>query len=195
MTYINITKFVLINWLAKDHRMIKTCCLENVVIFIETISTSDLVKMATVVLKKIYFEFNGEVKHQISGTDNGAKFASTYASIFIKKIETNFLDTQEFKPLVWLQYIDDVFLILTDHKEKLEEFLKDFNNYHRLLNLPMTSRKKVFSFWTLRWMSVDHRPDLHIRSTGKHQYLHYASAHPGHSKRSIAFGQVWGLAG
>ena len=115
-------------------------------IFIETISTSDLVKMATVVLKKIYFEFNGEVKHQISGTANGAKFASTYAFIFIKKIETNFLDTQEFKPLVWLQYIDDVFLILTDHKEKLEEFLKDFNNYHRLLNLPMTSRKKVFSF-------------------------------------------------
>ena len=37
MTYINITKFVLINKLEKDHSMIETCCLKNVVIFIQTI--------------------------------------------------------------------------------------------------------------------------------------------------------------
>ena len=32
------------------------------------ISTEDLVKMAEFVLKNKYFEFNGQVKHQISGT-------------------------------------------------------------------------------------------------------------------------------
>ena len=37
MTYINITKFVLINELEKDHSMIKTSRLKIVVIFIETI--------------------------------------------------------------------------------------------------------------------------------------------------------------
>ena len=37
MTYINITKFVLINQLEKDHSMIETRCLKNVVIFIQTI--------------------------------------------------------------------------------------------------------------------------------------------------------------
>ena len=37
MTYINITKFVLINYLEKDHSMIETCRLKNVVIFIFTI--------------------------------------------------------------------------------------------------------------------------------------------------------------
>ena len=35
MTYINITKFVLINKLEKDHSMIETRCLKNVVIFIQ----------------------------------------------------------------------------------------------------------------------------------------------------------------
>ena len=30
MTYINITKFILINWLEKDHGMIETCRLKNV---------------------------------------------------------------------------------------------------------------------------------------------------------------------
>ena len=37
MTYINITKFVLINQLEKDHSMIETRCLKNIVIFIQTI--------------------------------------------------------------------------------------------------------------------------------------------------------------
>ena len=65
------------------------------------ISTNDLVKMAAFVLKNNYFEFNGEVKHQLSGTTIGTKFAPIYASIFMDEIETNFLDTQEFKSLVW----------------------------------------------------------------------------------------------
>ena len=38
MTYINITKFVLINQLKKDHSMIETRCLKNVVIFIQIMS-------------------------------------------------------------------------------------------------------------------------------------------------------------
>ena len=29
MTYVNITKFVLINWLEKDHSMIETSCLKR----------------------------------------------------------------------------------------------------------------------------------------------------------------------
>ena len=37
MTYINITKFVLINSLEKDHSMIETRRLKNVVVFIQTI--------------------------------------------------------------------------------------------------------------------------------------------------------------
>ena len=58
-----------------------------------------------------------EIKHEISGTAIGTKFAPTYASIFMDEIETNSLDTQEFKLLVWFQYIDDVFFIWTHGKK------------------------------------------------------------------------------
>ena len=92
--------------------------------------TNDLIKTVVFVLKSNYFEFNGEVKHQIPGTAIGTKYVPTNASIFMGEIETNFLDTQKLKPLVWLPYIDGVFFIWTHGKEKLEEFLKDFNNYH-----------------------------------------------------------------
>ena len=65
--------------------------------------TGDLVKMAKFVFKNNYFKFNGKVKQQISGT------APPY--IFMDKVETSFLETQEMKPVVWFQYAYDAFFI------------------------------------------------------------------------------------
>ena len=108
------------------------------------------------------------------------------------EIETNFLDAQKFKPLVWFRYIDDVFFIWTHVKEKLEEFLKDFNNYHSNIKFTHEFNKENVLF-------LDHKvslsggqliTDLHIKATEKHQYLHYTPAHPDHTKRSIVFSQA-----
>ena len=110
----------------------------------------------------------------------------------MNEIETNFLDTQEFKPLVRFRYIDDVFFIWTYCKEKLEEFLKNFNNYHPNIkftnefnkeNIPLLDLKVSLSGGQLT-------TDLYIKSTDKLQYLHCTSAHPDHTKRSIAFSQA-----
>ena len=148
--------------------------------------------MPAFVLKNNYFEFNGEVKHKIPGTAIATTFAPTYASIFMDEIETNFLDTHEFKPLVWFPYIDDVFFIWTNGQEKLEEFLKDFNNYHPNIkfthefykeNIPSLDLKVSLSGGQLT-------TDLHIKSTDKHQYLHYTFVHPDHTKLSIVFSQA-----
>ena len=67
--------------------------------------------MAEFVLKNNYFEFNGQVKQQISGTAIGTKFASTFACIFMDDIESKFLETQLLQPLIWFRCIDDVFFI------------------------------------------------------------------------------------
>ena len=64
---------------------------------------------------------------------------------FMDKIETNFL-TQEFKLLVCFRSIDDVFFIWTHGKEKLEEFLKDFNNYHPNIKLTHEFNKESIPF-------------------------------------------------
>ena len=49
--------------------------------------------MAKFVLKNNYFEFNGKVKQQISGTAIGTKFVPTYVCIFMDEVETSFLET------------------------------------------------------------------------------------------------------
>ena len=41
-----------------------------------TIPTSELIRMADFVLKNNYFEFNGQIKQQISGTAIGTKFTT-----------------------------------------------------------------------------------------------------------------------
>ena len=51
--------------------------------------------MADFVLKNSYFEFNGQIKQQIFGTAIGSKSASPCACLFMDKIETAFLETQE----------------------------------------------------------------------------------------------------
>ena len=55
------------------------------------IPTDNLLKMAEFVLKNNYFEFNCKVKKQLLGAATGTKFASTYASIFMDKLESDFL--------------------------------------------------------------------------------------------------------
>ena len=78
--------------------------------------------MAECVLKSNYFEFNGKVKKHLLGTAIGTKFPPTYASIFMDKLESNFLKSQELTPLLWYRYIGDVFFILTHDEESLHHF-------------------------------------------------------------------------
>ena len=113
------------------------------------ISSEDLVKMAEFVLKNNYFEFSGQFKHQISGTAIGTKFAPTYACIFMDEIETKFLETQEFQPLVWLRYIDNVFFIWTHGPDKFASFMTQFNNYHPNVKFTYESNKENITFHDL----------------------------------------------
>ena len=83
--------------------------------------------MAEFVLKNNYFEFNGQVKQQMSGTAIDTKFAPAYTYIFTDDVESKFLETQSLQPLISFRYID-VFFIWTDGEEKLQLFISDLNN-------------------------------------------------------------------
>ena len=56
--------------------------------------------MAKFVLRNNFFEFNGEVKRQKSGTTIGTKIAPPYASIFMDEVETKILKSQELQPFL-----------------------------------------------------------------------------------------------
>ncbi|CAM4575209.1 unnamed protein product [Lepidochelys olivacea] len=60
-------------------------------------------------------------------------------------LEQRFLSSHPLMPLLYLRYIDDIFIIWTHGKEALEEFHHDFNNFHPAINLNLDSNEKRLS--------------------------------------------------
>ena len=77
------------------------------------------------------------------------KFALPHACIFMDQIETNFLMTQCYQPMIWFRYIDNIFFIWTHGEEKLEEFMADFNAFNPNIQFTYESRKKIIAFLDL----------------------------------------------
>ena len=156
------------------------------------ICIEDLIDMATFALKSNFFEFNGKVKQQISSTGIGSKFAPACACMFMAEIESQFLKTQKDQPLVWFMYIDDVFFIWTHDEHKLEMFLQDLNSFNSNIKFTHQSSKKSISFLDLMFSLLEDEltTDLYIKPTDRHQYLHFTSAYPDHTKRSIIYIQA-----
>ena len=143
--------------------------------------------MLEFVLKNNYFEFNGNVKQQLSGTAIGTKRAPPYACIFIDKVETDFLESQKLKPMVWFRYIDDIFFIWTHCELELQRFLEELNKTHPNLKFTNKSSKEKISFLDLSVSLCNGilYTDLHIKATDCHQYLEYTSSDPEHTKKPI----------
>ena len=77
----------------------------------------------------------------------GTKMAFQYANIFMSNLEENFLRNTHNKPLIYLRYIDDIFLLWTHGEEKLLQFHKDFNSEDPDIHLTMNHSTKEVNFW------------------------------------------------
>ena len=77
----------------------------------KSIFSNSLCDLASIVLKNNYFE-NGELKsHQKRVFAIGTKFGSPYSNLFITGLEKRIFQNIEFKPFLWLQYLDEIFVI------------------------------------------------------------------------------------
>ena len=68
-------------------------------------------------------------------------------------------------------------------------FLRSLNEFHTDIKFTYESSKESIAFLELK-VSVKNSKiitDLYVKSTDRHQYLHYLSAHPNHTKQSVVF--------
>ena len=93
------------------------------------------------------------------------------------QVETEFLETQKHKPLVWFRYIDDVFFIWTHSKEKLSSFLEDSNKLHRNIKFSHEVNEESIHILDLNVRLSDDKisTDLHVKPTDRNQFFHYTS--------------------
>ena len=84
------------------------------------------------------------MKHQISGTAIGTKFAPPYVCIYMDYMENQFLKNEQIQSWIWFRYIDDIFFIWKASEKELDAFFELLSNFHPSLKFTHErSREKI----------------------------------------------------
>ena len=83
--------------------------------------------MLDMVLHMNNFDFAGRHYLQVGGTAMGTKVAPSFANTFMGWFEAKFVYTYELQPLMWVRFIDDIFLIWQHGQETLKLFEDHLN--------------------------------------------------------------------
>jgi hypothetical protein len=138
------------------------------------------------------FDFNGKHYLQVGGTAMGTKVAPSFANIFMANFEDKFVYSYHTQPLIWLRYIDDIFMVWNHDKTSLELFLEHLNRCHKTIKFTSDISADSVNFLDTSVKIDDNRhvyTDLYCKPTDSHNYLLYESSHPSHLKRSLPYSQ------
>ncbi|OCT59451.1 hypothetical protein XELAEV_18000873mg, partial [Xenopus laevis] len=104
----------------------------------------------------------------------------------------DFLSTCNTKPLTYLRYIDDIFIIWTDTEQELIQFHKQFQDFHPTINLKMNFSPTHIHFLdtTIHIRENTIQTTIYLKPMDKPPYLMYDSFHPDHTKHSIIYSQA-----
>ena len=139
------------------------------------------------------FDFNGKHYLQVGGTAMGTKVAPSLANIFMANFEDQWVYSYPIKPLTWLRYIDDIFMIWTHGHEALSEFMDHLNSCHKTIKFTSEQSPSSVNFLdTTVKIDSDRKlyTDLFCKPTDSHNYLLFESAHPKHLKNSLPYSQL-----
>ena len=156
-------------------------------------SNLSILKMLQYVLTKNNFDFNDKHYLQVGGTAMGTKVAPSLANLFMADFEDKWVYQYHTQPSVWLRYIDDIFIIWEDTKEKLDSFIEYLNSCHPTIKFTSEQSTESINFLdTTVHIQTDGSlyTDLYCKPTDSHNYLMYESAHPRHCKHSLPYSQL-----
>jgi hypothetical protein len=151
-----------------------------------------IVELSQFVLQHNFFEFDNRFYLQTKGTAIGTTMAVVYSVIFMHVFETNALAGARWCPLLWLRFIDDIFMVWPFSEAALSEFVRYLNSINSSIQFTYRCSSSSIDFLDVL-VSKDSQgvvsTDLFVKETDTHQFLHNQSSHPGHVKRSLAFSQ------
>ena len=145
--------------------------------------------LAKLVLTSNYFTFNGKMYLQKQGTAMGKRMAPNYAIIFMHLVEQEILINSKLKPRIWQRFIDDVFIIWTHGKDKLDDFLDYINKAHetKIFTAEYSLTKVAFLDTPVYKLNGNLATKVYHKKTDDKMYLHYNSAHPKHQKDAVPY--------
>ena len=139
------------------------------------------------------FVFNDKNYLQIKGCAMGTICAPPFANIFKGKFEETFIYPYiQNLCILYLRYIDDLFLIWTGTKKQFKDFVMNLNSQHPSIKFSFQISDKSIDFLDTTVYIKNRRLHTIIftKPTDKQNYLHYKSEHPLPLKNNIPFGQI-----
>ena len=99
------------------------------------------------------------------------------------------INSYAYKPLVYLRYIDDIFMIWTEGEENLNGFLSHCNQINKNIQFEQVASKDKIPFLDVSVINENGKlhTDLYSKPTDKHQNLYSHSCHPKHTKNSLPY--------
>ena len=158
----------------------------------KSIATIIITRLLTLILTLNNFVFNNHFFLQTKGCAMGTKCAPTYANILMEHFEEKFIDPKiNGLSMLYLRYIDDIFLVWTGSKKSLESFLQNVNQQHPSIKFEAQMSTKEINFLdTTIYIKNNYLlTRLYRKPTDIQSYLHDYSYYPNATKRDIPYSQ------
>ena len=159
----------------------------------KSVATTVIVTLMSLILTLNNFVFNDKNYLQIKGCAMGTICAPPFANIFMGKFEETFIYPYiQNLCILYLRYIDDLFLIWTGTKEQFKDFVTNLNSQHPSIKFSYQISDKSIDFLDTTVYIKNRRlhTTIFTNPTDKQNYLHYKSEHPLPLKNNIPFGQI-----
>ena len=122
----------------------------------------------------------------------GTKMAPCFASLFWGKLDMDIFGYCDKTPLIWLRYIDDIFMIRNYSEQDLHAFISRINRFHDTIKFTSNFSNKEATFLDgIIKLKENGALDTsaHEKGTNCHQYIEVSSCHPLSCKQGIPYSQ------
>ena len=154
-----------------------------------------------IILENNTFHFNDQYYLQVLGVAMGTRMAPSYANLALAYLEEKLYTIvkekygSEFGTYVeqsFLRYLDDCFIIWPHSKWDVDLLATELNNLHPSLKFTQECSPSEIPFLDILVYLKNNAvyTDLYYKPTDTHQYLHFNSCHPRHTKHNIPYSQA-----
>ena len=160
----------------------------------KTIPTKIITTFLALILTLNNFIFNSKFYLQIKGCAMGTICTPSYANIIMSECEEEHIyPLIKNKSVIYLRYIDNIFMVWIKSESELRHFMNEINQKHQSIKFDFKFSKESIEFLdTLVYIDSKNRlqTTLYKKPTDCQNYLHAKSAHPFSLKKSIPYSQA-----
>ena len=136
----------------------------------KTVVTKVITTFLSLILTLNNFVFNSTNYLQTIGCAMGTICAPTYANSFMAQFEKQHIYPYiKNNSILYLQYMDDIFMIWRGTKQELLIFLETLNSKHKTIKFEHNTSHSTISFWTHGYIKT--RTTLFWKLSAKNQLI------------------------